>query len=220
MFRTTTQLVLMGFLVLAPAGASVVVDSYNGPPPPGGALCCYWGNPSGKIGWYWTPSADVSLEGIETQLYNGASNINNNFTMTVTVFTDRPDVGGTSLGSFSFNAATASGGWGGGSFALPLSLTGGTQYFVGFSGYDQVLTGSGGGGINYVAQNPFPAGTRTLSSAYYGNNFENVIGVDGFNAPVIRFLAADPIGAATPEPRSLWFMGTGLLALGWRRYRR
>ncbi len=212
------RLLFMSILALASASASTIFDSYNGPPPPGAPGCCYWANPSGKIGWYWTPSADVSLDGIDTQLFNSGTNINNNFIMTVTVFTDRPAAGGTTLGSFSFSAATASGGWGGGSFSSPLSLTGGTQYFIGFAGWDQVLTGSGGGGINYVAQNPFPAGTRTLSSAYYGANFENVIDAAGFNAPVVRFLAADQV-TGTPEPGSLWLVSAALAGVAWRRMR-
>lgn len=216
MFRAT-QLVLLSFLVLAPAGASTVFDSYNGPPAPGGPLCCYWGAPSGTLGWYWTPSSDVQLEGIQTQLYNGAGNINNNFTMTVTLFSDRPAAGGVSLGSFNFNAATASGTWGGGSFLSPLNLTGGTQYFVGFSGWTQVLTGSGGGGINYVSQNPLPGGTRTLPFGYTGTTYDAQINANGFDAPVVRFLAPDPVTGSTPEPGSLFLAGAALLGVAWRK---
>lgn len=218
---------LRGFLLfslaLTSATAGTIFDSYNGPPGPGAPNCCYWAPPTGNIGWYWTPSTDVMLEGIQTQLYAGNFNINNNFTMTVTLYTDRPAAGGTVLDSFTFNAATASLAWGGGTFAAPLSLTGGTSYFVGFSGWEQVLTASGGGGVNWVAIDPLPVGTRTLFPGYMGIDFATQMNPGPnpttIDAPIMRFIAADPV-SAVPEPSTFFLSSAALATVVWGRRRK
>jgi hypothetical protein len=87
---------------------------------------------------------------------------------------------------------------------------------VGFSGWDQVLTGSGGGGINYVSQ----GGTRTLPFGYTGTTYDAQINATGFDSPVVRFLEPDVVVPTTPEPASLCLAGAALLGLAWRKHRR
>src|SRR5205085_7577136 len=92
-------------LIMGSAGlqASFVYLDINGAFAPGGPGCCYWAAPSGKIGWYWTPTSNLDLVGIETKLVTGFFNINNNFTLTTSIWTDRPANGGALLGSFTWN---------------------------------------------------------------------------------------------------------------------
>ncbi len=178
----------------------------------------YWGAPSGKIGWYWTPATDVELLGIQTRLATGFTNINNNFTATTTLYTDRPAAGGSVLGSFDWHAATpVDGPWLGGEFASALSLTGGTTYFVGMSGWEQVLTGSGGGGVNWIDP-PNQAGAESLGagSGYTGANFEIQMNVGAtpanVDSPILRFIAV-------PEPATLGLLALATPALLARRRR-
>jgi hypothetical protein len=181
----------------------------------------YWGNSSGNIGWYWTPSTDVQLDAIETVL-GTASNINNNFTLTTALYTDRPAVSGsTLLGSYTANASTTTAdGYTTGLFATPLSLTGGTTYFIAFSGWDQVLTSSGGGGVNWIDPATQP-GAQNLGagSGYTGTDFSVQMNTtpipSDIDAPILEFTAetADvttppQTGGDAPEPSTL------LLTLG------
>lgn len=93
-----------------------------------------------NLGWYWTPATNVDLTGIETKLTTGFANINNNFTFTTAVYTDRPGNGGTLLDSLTWNGATyLSDGWLAGSCSSPLSLTGRATYFLGFTGWSAAL---------------------------------------------------------------------------------
>lgn len=168
----------------------------------------FWGAPSGKIGWYWTPADDVSLTGVETRLSAGFSNINNNYTFTTTLYTDRPAAGGTPIASFTWNGATTiDDNWLGGFFDEPLDLSGGTQYFLGMSGWEQALAdfgGGGGSGVNWIDPPNQPGGENLgAGSGYTGDNFElqmNTTSVPAnVDSPILRFM--------TPEPSTLSLLG-------------
>ena len=172
-----------------------------------------------SIGWYWTPATDVELAGIQTQLTSGFSNINNNFTFTTELFTDRPAAGGTSLGSFTWNGITfVDGPWLGGSFSSPISLTGGTTYFIGMSGWQNALNWNGpnsGAGVNWVAAtDPSSADWIGLGKSWgdtdgvvdFNTQFNPPPSVDpGFTEfPFLRFIAADPTPPGTvPEASAI-----------------
>jgi hypothetical protein len=195
----------------------------------------FWSLPS--IGWYWTPTTNVLLEGIQTQLTTGFSNINNNFTFTTTLFTNRPAAGGTSLGSFTWNGATpVDGPWVGGSFAAPIALTAGTTYFVGMSGWQNALGWAGpnsGAGVNWVNPN-VPSATKDHIGV--GTSYGDAAGSATFDYdiafnpgpnpgatefPFLRFIAADPPAAAVPAPASITLLGGALMSLvGYARCRR
>src|SRR6478736_1788542 len=106
-----SAIVIALFAMNADARASFIYQTINDGFTPGN----YYWNPN-DTGWYWTPTATVDLVSIQTKLAT-ASNINNNFTFTTTVYTNRPAVGGTVLDSFTWNGATfVDGPWLGGSF--------------------------------------------------------------------------------------------------------
>lgn len=180
-----------------------------------------------SIGWYWTPATDVELAGIQTQLTSGFSNINNNFTFTTELFTDRPAAGGTSLGSFTWNGVTfVDGPWLGGSFSSPISLTGGVTYFVGMSGWENALGWNGpnsGAGVNWTSEDDpaiadhvgllssygdaSGAGPHEFDTQWNGTNPAVPI-VTEF--PFLRFIAADPTdpgSGAVPEFTSVVSFG-------------
>lgn len=165
----------------------------------------YWAVPQGNVGWYWTPQEDLFLIGIQTRLRTGFSNLNNDFIFTTTLYSDRPAVGGTSLGSFTWNGATdidEPGSWQGGEFETPIALHCGTRYFVGMSGWEQGLNYfaaqeiEGGSGVNWIDP-PDQAGGQNLGagSGYLGTNYEvqgnpnNPVPAN-VDSPIIRFVVA------------------------------
>jgi hypothetical protein len=212
------------FLAAGPAAhASPVVDSYNQDPGPGNVLplpgCCTWAPDT--IGWYWTPQQTFGLKTVETILIGLLSGVNNDFNLTVTLFTDRPAAGGTALGSATFNPGAfdpADPPWHGKAFDTPILVTGGTPYFVGFSGWNNSTPPNDPnvrGGINWVNQpgfpNNLPPGVRFLSQAYIGASFETPIGTGSTTtaAPVIKFVG----DTVVPEPATGLLLGVGLLLL-------
>lgn len=200
------------------ARAGAIYDVYNELLSPGPF---FWAPPSGNIGWYWTPSTDVELSGIQTKLASGFSNINNNFVFTTTFYSDRPAAGGTSMGSFNWHGTTfVDGSWLGGNFATPLTLTGGQTYFVGMSGWEQGLAffgGTGGSGVNWIDPPNQPgAETIGIGSGYVGVNYEVQMNTGStaanIDSPIIRF-----IGTPVPEPGTLALVSMGVLAIARRR---
>ena len=199
------------------AQATVVIDSYNYDKTPGYTIprppCCIW--VPDNIGWYWTPGADVSLTN-----------------MTISLFTDRPAVGGTKIDSFTFNASSFidrdgvnTFPWRGTGFASPVHVTGGTTYFVGFEGWAAVyVPGVRGGGINWLVADPSfaqPADAQILSAAYFQDGFATRIGTDNTvaAAPVIRFIG-DFATPPVPQPATCALMLVGLAGVGFCATRR
>lgn len=206
------------------ANAAAYSDSYNENFGPGYALpfpgCCTWA--PNTIGWYWTPQRAVSLTAVETILVNVLNGVNDDFALTVTLYTNRPAVGGNPLGSATFNPGSFYAGdppWHGQPFAKPIAVSAGTQYFVGFSGWDKSAGPNGErGGINWVVQPGFadgvPPGARFLSQAYIGDDFATGIGsaTTTTAAPVIKFVGNTM--APVPEPQTWLLFCTGLAAFG------
>ena len=208
------------------AQADVVFQTINGTPPIAPGPFFWDGAPVGinNVGWYWTPRTNVDLTGIQTKLNNVNFNVNNNFTFTAAVYTERPANSGTLLDSLSFNGATfVDGPWVGGSFASPVHLTGGTQYFIGFTGWAAALGWDGpnsGAGVNSAAVNlagdTFPG--EEFLDGWFGeptdwvNNFDPNSWPDG---AILRFIAEPPrCPCPAPCPWSspawaLWWLGGG-----------
>ncbi len=177
----------------------------------------FWAAPSGNIGWYWTPATDLDLLGVQTRLNTVGNNIFNNYTFTTTLYTDRPAVGGTPLGAFMWNGATPiDGPWLGGEFAAPLSLTGGTTYFLGMAGWEQSLAEhpGGGSGVNWIHP-PDQDGAENLGagSGYTGVGFSAQMNTGmmpaNVDSPVLRFII--------PEPSTLAILGLGAVLVLRRR---
>jgi hypothetical protein len=214
------------FLAASPAArADAYEDSYNLDPGPGFVIpwpgCCRW--VPDNIGWYWTPQQNVSLTAVETILVGLLNGINNNFDLTVTVYTDRPAVGGSSLGSSTFNPGVlypADPPWHTKPFDTPIIVNAGTTYFVGFSGWNNsAVPGTDDrGGINWVTTSAYtlPPGARVLGSAYLGDNFADKAGPPDAipSAPVIKFVGNTI--TAVPEPGTWIMFCAGLMLLGWR----
>lgn len=154
----------------------------------------YWAAPTGNIGWYWTPETDVLLSGIQTRLAVGFTNVNNDFTFTTTLYSDRPSEGGIALGSFDWSGVEfVDGLWLGGTFDTALALDGGTTYFLGMSGWEQGLTGNGGSGVNWINPPDQPGGESLgAGSGYTGTGFDTQMntGAEPANvdSPVLRFI--------------------------------
>lgn len=188
-----------------PGRADVVFEAYNVGNQPQAPLI--WTNDT--IGWYWTPARSVLLRGVQTRL-STASNINNNVTLTTTLYDERPSVGGSLLGTFTWNGNQfVDGPWLGGSFAPPLALAGGTTYFVGMSGWAQVVGPGTGAGINWIW--PLGPGVEDLGagSSYTGNDFDTRLNPDPAGGPsttdagILRFIEV-------PEPASLALVVLGM----------
>lgn len=197
----------------------------------------YWGDYD--VGWLYTPGSSFSLSGIDTEFSIPNGTIVENRTVTVVVYQGLPSSGGTLLGSFQFNSTTAEGTLAGGSFAAPISITGGTQYFIGFENVGPLSTTNNVDdlGVNFTAN----TSATVLSNLYfdstvYGNSgygscsnttdFACVESTAGSNsllgAPIIEFFEPNPTTPpSAPEPASLLLVGGGLfVGIGGMRFRR
>lgn len=190
----------------APCSSSTsgqIHDQVNGPPGPGPF---FW--TLDDIGWYWTPETDLDLIAVQTQLRNDFTNLNNDFTFTTTIYTDRPAVGGVAIDSTEWNGAyLVDGPWVGGFFDAPVELTGGTTYFIGMSGWGQAVGSLGansGAGINWVDV-PLGAPTENLGAgSSYGSSAANPGtfdvqfspgGLGSTDQPVLRFMESTAGGS-------------------------
>jgi len=201
-------------------------DSYNQDPGPGYATpfpgCCRW--IPDNIGWYWTPLQNVSLTAVETILVGLLNGINNNFDLTVTVYTDRPAVGGNVLASSTFipgDFYAPDPPWHSKPFDTPIIVNAGTPYFVGFSGWlkSAVPDDTYRGGINFALDPKTmpnflpPPGARILGQAYFNDKFADLLGNtnSAMAAPVIRFVGNTITAVPEPETYALMLAGLGLV---------
>jgi hypothetical protein len=171
-------------------------------------------------GWLYTPTSSYSLSGISTEFSIPFGTSIEDRTVTVVVYANNtPTNGGSLLGSFNFNSAVADGALGGGTFSTPLSLAGGTQYFIGF---ENVGPQSPTPNVDDLGVNSTGDPGATFLSNWYtdggGDTFANEDpNMDNFGQPILAFYAV-----SVPEP-STWLLlvgGFGGAGLMLRRARR
>jgi hypothetical protein len=214
-------LVLSALVVSIAAGSgaasATIIDNINGSASP---PFLFFGAPVDNIGWDYTPSFSYNLTGISTffePIGNPAP-----VTRTVTVVLEST-AGGAPIATGDVSVG-ASGGAAGVIFS-PVTLTAGTEYFVGF---ENVL----GLGLNIVSffPDPQPPGTVNLDGWWQGtpagNNFTIFTPqmVDGelqvFSAPILNFSGTPLTPGGVPEPSTWAMMFLGFAGLGFLGYRR
>jgi hypothetical protein len=192
----------------------------------------YWG--ASDVGWFYTPASSFSLSGIETKFSIPDGTSIEDRTVTVVLYAGgTPANGGTLLGSFGFNSALADNNTlGGGTFATPISLSAGTQYFVGFENVGPAADSTGPNiddlGVNFTDD----SGATFLSNWYYdapGSSTCNTgagfacedTNTDILGQPILAFLTPSPV-SATPLPGTLPLFASvlGFIGLGTRRWKR
>ena len=184
----------------------------------------FWG--SSEVGWLYTPTSSFALSGIETKFSIPINTTIEDRTVTVVLYAGgTPANGGTLLGSFGFNSALADNNTlGGGTFATPISLTGGTEYFVGFENVGPAADSTGNNsndlGVNFTAD----SGATFLSNLYFdqsGNSSCNTgagfacedTNTDILGQPILAFLTPSQV-SATPLPGALPLFASALGFIG------
>ncbi len=169
-----------------------------------------------EVGWYFTPTTSFDLSGIDTFFSaNVSAGDNLSRTVNIVVMTDRGVNGGTVLGQTSFNSDVAIGQFGGADFSTPISLTGGTQYFVGFQnvaslGINTCLGIQGSNPAEPCAVTVQPGGSLETN---YSEQFANEFAPPGqetcnsLDCPALEFL--QPNASSVPEPASLLLASIG-----------
>jgi hypothetical protein len=198
----------------APAQASnILADSVNASLTADNGA--YWG--VDDVGWLYTPGSSYNLIGINTFFSIPNLTIVQDRTVTVAVFQgDRPSNGGTLLGTFAFNSSLADGHLGGGSFASPIALTAGQQYFVAFEevGPLSPTPNVNDLGVNFTAD----ASGTFLSFAYFDSATNGSCSTihtfscvdpnhDILGQPILQFFAQQATTSSTPEPGSVALLG-------------
>jgi hypothetical protein len=191
--------------------------------------------PGGNIGWYYTPTTNYLLTRMETRFDAWDTFPVATLPITITVYSERPSLGGIALTANTFNAFTATAAIQGTELP-PLQLTAGTKYFIGFSGLDPVNPPGNTNyaiGVNYGSWEENLNGkylsdgaTTDLGAHYFGVNYATEI-LDGFafggngtvrsarNSPILFFT-----GEVIPEASSYWSLAViGIMYFVMRQYR-
>ncbi|HWC99517.1 MAG TPA: PEP-CTERM sorting domain-containing protein [Candidatus Sulfopaludibacter sp.] len=215
--------ILAGLMVSTGAHASVLADHINdGFSADNGA---YWG--VDDVGWFYTPASGYDLIGINTEFSIPNLTVVQNRTVTVVLYQgDTPAAGGTLLGSFQFDSSLAEGTLGGGTFASPITLTAGQQYFVGFEDVgplsstpnldDLGVNFTGDSGAAFLSTAQFDTSTCATPHSFGCEDAAH----DWLSQPILQFLAPDPIPTSTPDPSTVLLLGSGLAAVALRVRRR
>jgi hypothetical protein len=150
-----------------------------------------------SIGWLWEATADFSLTRIETKFGDGYEHV------TIAVYDDLPQFGGTLLGSADYNAV---GGLWDGADLGPIDIEEGQDYLVSFWNVD-------GMGMNY---------TQDSGTEQFG--LDNYIYFDEDGEPPASFINSFSgnnecrtiiriYGNTIPEPATVALLGLGSLVL-------
>jgi hypothetical protein len=205
---------IVGGVVGSGAASATIIDNINGGASP---AFFFFGGAIDNIGWDYTPSFSYNLTGISTFFEPIAVPAPTTRTVTVVL---KSTAGGAPIASGDVTVGAA-GGAQGVSFS-PVTLTAGTEYFVGF---ENVL-GLGLNIVNFILTQP--DGTVNLDGWWQGtppgNNFtiftpQMVMGqLQVFSAPILNF-SGTPIPTPVPEPSTWAMMVLGFAGLGFLGYR-